>query len=212
MYKVYIPIYVSSLIIYIVFYNLINASFFKSNFGCLMNDIIFYTNLIFYFLIVSELFNNKQIFLVIGALFILLRYILIEYFSNYFSNYFGYNSIEYKCDRLFYNLLSNNDNYLSKIYSKFGPIINNIEFYSRGTNKENGKSNFLLKFLFDFIHIDKTEKVISYFKNVLKKDIQEYKNEIDKVIELLDKKYLISKIIWNIILITILFCLSLKYI
>ena len=85
MYKIYIPIYVSSLIIYIVFYNLINASFFKSNFGCLMNDIIFYTNLIFYFLIVSELFNNKQIFLVIGALFILLRYILIEYFLIIFQ-------------------------------------------------------------------------------------------------------------------------------
>ena len=212
MYKIYVPIYVSSIIIYIIFYNLINASFFKSYFGCLMNDIIFYTNLVFYFLIVSELFHNKPIFLVIGGLFILLRYILIEYFSHYFSNYFGYNSIEYNCDRLFYSLLSDNDNYLSKIYSKFGPIINNIEFYSRGTNKENGKSNFFSKFLFDFNYIDKTEKVINYFTNVLKKDTQEYKSQINKVIELLDKKYLISKMIWNIILITILFCLSLKYI
>lgn len=212
MYKIYIPIYISSIVIYIIFYNLINASYFKSYFGCLMNDIIFYTNLIFYFLVVSELFKNKPFFFVIGSLFIFMRYILIEYFSKYFSNYFGYNSIEYKCDKLFYKLLSDNDNYLSKIYSKFGPAINNIDFYPRGTNKENSKSNFLSKFLFDNVYIDKTQNVLNYFTDILKKDIQDYTSEINKVIELLDKKYLISKFIWNIILITILFCLSLKYI
>ena len=192
--------------------NIINLKFIKSSLCCLLNDILFYINLLLYIIVISTIFKDKKgLFIGIGIGLIVLRYFLIEYFCKFFSNYFGFSSIEYECDRLFYKLMDNSDNYLTQIYSKYGPIINNINYKARGSHNETeGKSNRLISFFFDFVSHNKKKEVSDYFSNILK--LTNANNDINKVIDLLDKKFLVSKIIWNIILITILFSLSLKYI
>lgn len=208
MYKLYTIFYAATLLIYLVLYNT------KSTIGCICNDILFYFNLTLYVLIVSMYFKDKKtMFILLGVSFILIRFVLIEYFCKFFSDYFGFSAIEYDSDRLFYKLIDNNDNYLTKIYSKYGAAINEIKFDARGlhdnTKNPNYKPNRFLKIFFDFLPLNKKNNVVKYFTDILDISINE---DVEKVIKLLDEKYLISKYIWNIILITILFSLSLKYI
>lgn len=215
MYKLYFNIYIISIIIYLVIHiNIFNAFKNINNFTCcLLNDILFYLNFIIYFLIVATLFKEqKGIYLVIGVTFILIRYVLINYHSDFFANYFGYKSIEYEADRVFYKLIDNDENILKNIYSKYGPLINNIEFKSSGVHDENTKTTFIQKILLDTGFIDKSETVKNYFSHILKLSTEQYKDEFKNIIKYLDRKYVVAKAIWGIILISILFCLSLKYI
>lgn len=212
MYSFYLSTYISSIITYFILINIVNLKFIRANLCCLLNDFIFYLNLLIYFVIVSTVFkDSKPLFISLGVVFIILRFLLIEYYSEFFSNFFGFNAIEYESNNLFFKLMNESDNYLTKVYSKYGPLINNINYPARGTHNTNStKPNIFYKIFLDFVSQNKQEHVRKYFKDVL--NMENVSNEIEKVIYLLDKKFLVSKFIWHIILITILFSLSLKYI
>lgn len=212
MYSFYLSTYIGSIITYLILINIVNLKFIRANLCCLLNDFIFYLNLLIYFVIVLTVFkDSKPLFISVGVVFIILRFLLIEYYSVFFSNFFGFNAIEYESNNLFFKLMNESDNYLTKIYSKYGPLINNINYPARGTHNTNStKPNIFYKIFLDFVSQNKQEHVRKYFKDVL--NMENVSNEIEKVIYLLDKKFLVSKFIWHIILITILFSLSLKYI
>lgn len=212
MYSFYLSTYIGSIVIYFILINIINLKFIKSNLCCLLNDFLFYLNLLVYFIIVSTIFkDNKPLFISLGIGFIILRFLLIEYFCNFFSNFFGFSAVEYESNNLFFKLMNDSDNYLTKVYSKYGPLINNIDYPARGIhNKVSTKPNIFTKIFLDFVQQNKEEHVSKYFRDIL--NLENFNDDVNKVIYLLDKKFLISKFIWHIILITILFSLSLKYI
>ena len=212
MYFFYLSTYIGSIVTYFILINIINLKIIKSNLCCLLNDFLFYLNLLIYFIIVSTIFKaSKPFFISLGVGFILLRFLLIEYFCNFFSNFFGFSAVEYESNNIFFKLMNESDNYLTKVYSKYGPLINNINYPARGShNKNSGKPNIFNKIFLDFVSLNKEQHVSKYFQEIL--NIEGMSDDIDKVIYLLDKKFLISKFIWHIILITILFSLSLKYI
>ena len=184
---------------------------------CILNDVFFYSSLIIAAICVLldvSLVKKDIILILIGiVLTIPLRYLIITHFSNYFSNTFGYNSIETKADKLFYkvtNKSGSEDNSLSKIYSKYGPMINNIhDFIPNGLHRDNKKSSKYRQLFFDYSFNDKKESVINYLNKVLDEDVSDSINEI---LDLLDKKYLMAKSIWTVIMIIIVFCFSLQYI
>lgn len=216
MYSFYLSTYICSIITYFILIKFINFKFIKANMCCMLNNFIFYLNLIIYFIIVLKIFkDSKPFFICIGLNFIILRFLLIQYFSVFFSNFFGFSAVEYESNNVFFKLMNDSDNYLTKVYSKYGPLINNIDYPGRGSiplPKEVPKYwGMLGETFFDFTSDNKKEDVMRYFKNVLNID-EPNDEDINKVVYLLDKKFLISKFLWNIILITILFCLSLKYI
>lgn len=212
MYILYTITYITSIVVYFILYNIIDYKFIQSNMCCLFNDILFYINLLLYIIVITTIFKDKKgMFVGIGAGIILLRFILIEYFSKFFSNYFGFSAIEYESNNVFFKLMNDSNNYLTKIYSKYGPIINNIDYKPIGLHSETaGKPNLFKKIFFDFIYQNKKYEVSEYFLKIL--NLTDVNDDIEKVIGLLDKKFLVSKFIWNVILITILFSLSLKYI
>lgn len=212
MYIFYLSTYITSIVIYFILINIINLKFIKSNFCCLLNDFIFYLNLLIYFVIVSTIFKaSKPFFISLGICFIIVRFLLIEHFCGFFSNFFGFSAIEYESNNIFFKLMDKSDNYLTKVYSKYGPLINNINYPARGThNNTSDNPNIFIKLFLDFVSQNKEQHVSKYFRDVL--NLENVSDDINKVIYLLDKKFLISKFIWNIILITILFSLSLKYI
>ena len=215
MYKLYFYIYIISTLVYLVLnINIFNLPKNINNLGCcIVNDLLFYLNFILYILIVSRIFKeNKIIYAMIGIAIIIIRYTMINYNSNFFARYFGYKTIEYNSNRIFYKLIDNDDNILKNIYSNYGPLINNIEFDSHGVHGTNSSSNIIQRFLFDTGISDKSENVKTYLLSVLNVSIDNYRDEYIKIIEYLDRKYIVAKAIWSIILISILFCLSLKYI
>jgi len=220
MYKVYFFTYTITIIMYLLFFVLIATKQLRyrmnSTFFCILNDILFYLNLVVYIIIINSMFqDHKLIYIILGTFIsILLRCLLIRYGCHYFSRYFGYSLISRECNDVFYNLLNDDDNILTRIYSKYGPIINNINYEPRGYHDNSAHETYtnfdtIKSFLFDTIKINKIKEVTDYFELI---NVTYDGKIINKIIELLDRKYLIAKFIWNIILITILFCLSLKYI
>ena len=216
MYSFYLSTYIGSIITYFILINFINLKFIKANMCCILNDFIFYFNLTIYFINVLNIFkDSKPFFICMGVIFIILRFLLIKNYSGFFSNFFGFSAVEYESNNVFFKLMNDSDNYLTKVYSKYGPLINNIDYPARGSiplPKEVPKYlDMLVETFFDFTSDNKKKDVRTYFKNALNIDEPD-DEDINKVVYLLDKKFLISKFLWNIILITILFCLSLKYI
>ena len=184
---------------------------------CGLNDLFFYISIIIISLLVStdNTSDNKILGLIGICLSIPFRYSLISYFSGYFSNTFGYNTIENEADNLFYKIVNtvNNENVdeLTKLYSKYGPMINNIyNFKPNGLHKEGvKKTNIFKNILFDYGFYDKKEEVKRYLGVISSNNTIDY---VDDVVKLLDKKYIITKYIWTLIMIVIIFCLSLQYI
>lgn len=202
---------------FILLFNLISFIDRNDTF-CILNDVFFYSSLAIAAICVLldvSLVKKDTILILIGiVLTIPIRYIIITHFSNYFSNTFGYNMIEVKADKLFYKLvnpLSNaDDTLLNKIYSKYGPMINNIDnFIPNGLHRDNKKSSKYRKIFLDYGFNDKKESVINYLNKVLDKDVSD---SINDILDLLDKKYLTAKSIWTVIMIIIVFCFSLQYI
>ena len=220
MYKVYFFIYTITILMYLLFFFFVAFKrlryIMNSIFFCIVNDILFYLNLAVYIIIINGMFqDHKLIYIILGTLIsILLRCVLIRYGSHYFSRYFGYSLISYECNDVFYKLLNDDYNILEQIYSKYGPIINNIDYDPRGYHDISGGETFttsdtIKSFFFDTIKMNKIKKITDYFDII---NVPYDGKIINKIIQLLVRKYIIAKFIWNIILITILFCLSLKYI
>jgi hypothetical protein len=219
---IWATILLGTIIVYYLIFLLFNfVSLFNNNgLFCGLNDLFFYISLILISVLVSldhTLKKNTTIYFFIAiCLSIPLRYGLITYFSGYFSNTFGYNMIENEADKLFYKIVNTDNNNkrldeLTKLYSKYGPMINNIyNFKPNGLHKDGAKkTNIFKNILLDYSFYDKKKKVKDYLSYVIKNDIIENINEVTK---LLDKKYLIAKYIWTLIMILVIFCLSLQYI
>ena len=204
---------------FILLFNLISFIDRNDTF-CILNDVFFYSSLAIAAICVLldvSLVKKDTILILIGiVLTIPIRYIIITHFSNYFSNTFGYNMIEVKADKLFYKLvnrLSNDDDtLLNKIYSKYGPMINNIhDFIPNGLHRDNKKSSKYRQLFLDYEFTDKKDSVINYLNKVLDNDVS-VSDSINEILDLLDKKYLTAKSIWTVIMIIIVFCFSLQYI
>ena len=203
---------------FILLFNLISIIDRNESF-CILNDIFFYSSLIIASIFVMRdvsLVTKDIILIMIGiVLTIPLRYVIITHFSNYFSNTFGYSMIESDADKNFYELVNpssnDEDTSLSKIYSKYGPMINNIHgFIPNGLHRDKNSRSKYRKYLFDYTFNDKKKVVEKYLKNVFDDDKTDIM--IEKIIDLLDKKYLMSKSIWTVFMIIIIFCFSLQYI
>ena len=202
---------------FIILFNLI--SFIDRNhIFCILNDIFFYSSLVIATICVLldvSLVKKDMILILIGIVITIpLRYVIITYFSNYFSNTFGYSMIEVNADKLFYKIVNPSskadDTSLSKIYSKYGPMINNIHgVIPNGLHRDDGESGKYRQLFFDYSFNDKRESVINYLNKVLDKDVS---YSIKQILDLLDKKYLMAKSIWTVIMILIVFCFSLQYI
>ena len=215
-----IPLYVFSVISYLIIFLPLKYFLTPPNkeiqrICCILSDFLFYVNIIYFNLIILNVLKvdeisviepDKYYLVAISLAIIFLRSISIHFFSKTFSDYFGYNIIKKESNKIFYDIIVNDKtNKLSEIYSNYGPIINFIDYHR---NKPNTFIDKLKNIFLDETYKNNSSSVKDYFEKHVSKPITE--ETLNKIHSLLNAKYFTSNVIWSILFITILFCLSVR--